>query len=259
MPKQTGEDDMAERDSPEAATEGSLARAEAAAEREAALEAAEATAETDLEAGGGSTSPNVVTPRVRTSSKTKAAPKPKSSSTTHDATPVTRARSAASAGIAPTTAVAVRSEPPRSVSGETISVTQGGVETVTATTVEVRQGGIGRAQATDIAVSQGGIGLARGDRVSVELGGIGAALANEVHVTQSGVGSIVARDVRIEQSAVRMLVANNVQSTKTTGVLFLVARKVEGDVRTLLDWRGAIAFGAAFGILASLLRGRRPR
>jgi len=54
-------------------------------------------------------------------------------------------------------------------------------------------------------------------------------------------------------------VANNVQSTKTTGVLFLVARKVEGDVRTLLDWRGAIAFGTALGVVVSLLRGRRPR
>ena len=37
----------------------------------------------------------------------------------------------------------------------------------------------------------------------------------------------------------------------------LIARKVEGDVRTLLDWRGAIAFGAAFGIIVSLFRGRR--
>jgi hypothetical protein len=78
-------------------------------------------------------------------------------------------------------------------------------------------------------------------------------------MTQSAAGSIIARDVRIEQSAIRVLVANNVQSTKTTGVLFLLARKVEGDVRTLLDWRGAIAFGTAFGVVVSLLRGRRPR
>jgi hypothetical protein len=78
-------------------------------------------------------------------------------------------------------------------------------------------------------------------------------------MTQSAAGSIIARDVRIEQSAVRMLVANNVQSTRMTGVFFLVARKVEGDVRTLLDWRGAIAFGAAFGVIVSLFRGRRPR
>jgi hypothetical protein len=35
---------------------------------------------------------------------------------------------------------------------------------------------------------------------------------------------------------------------------------VGGDVRVLLDWRGALAFGAAFGLLAGLLgRGRRRR
>jgi hypothetical protein len=248
---------MAELDSPEAATDGSLARAEAAAEREAVLEAA---AEATGISGDGSTSPKVVTPRVRTSSKTKAAPKGKSGPSAGSTVDASRAKPAAAAAHpAPTVAVAVRSEAPRSVSGETISVTQGGVETVTATNVEVRQGGIGRAQAADIAVSQGGIGLARGERVTVELGGIGAALASELRMTQSAAGSIIARDVRIEQSAIRVLVANNVQSTKTTGVLFLVARKVEGDVRTLLDWRGAIAFGAAFGVLVSLLRGRRPR
>jgi hypothetical protein len=93
--------------------------------------------------------------------------------------------------------------------------------------------------------------------VSVELGGIGAALTGELSLTQSAAGSIVARDARIEQSAVRMLVANHVHAERTTGVLVLIARKVEGDVRTLLDWRGAIAFGATFGIIVSLFRGRR--
>ena len=27
-----------------------------------------------------------------------------------------------------------------------------------------------------------------------------------------------------------------------------------GDVKTILDWRGALAFGAAFGIVSTLLR-----
>ena len=41
-------------------------------------------------------------------------------------------------------------------------------------------------------------------------------------------GSVIARDARIEQSAVRMLVANQVHAERTTGVLVLIARKVEG-------------------------------
>jgi hypothetical protein len=37
----------------------------------------------------------------------------------------------------------------------------------------------------------------------------------------------------------------------------LIAAKVEGNVRTVLDWRGALAFGAAFGLIVGLVRRRR--
>jgi len=240
---------MPERDMPNPADAGPLARAEAAAAREAAAEAA---AEANR-SGDAPASPKVVRPRVRTRTKSDAAfngapTAGKPASTMKPAEPATESR-----------AMAVQVEPPRSVSGETVNVTQAGLQNVNATSIDVRQGGIGRAQATDIAISQGGIGFARGDRVSVELGGVGAALAGELHVTQGGVGSVIARDVRIEQSAVRMLVANEVHAERTTGVMILIARKVDGNVRTLLDWRGALAFGAAFGVIVSLFRGRGLR
>ena len=148
-------------------------------------------------------------------------------------------------------------EPPRNVSGDTITIHQAGADVVNATNIDLRQGGIGRARATDIAVTQGGVGAARADRVSVELGGIGAALTGELTITQGGAGSVVAREARIEQSVVRLMVANNVHIERTTGVLFLIARKVDGNVKALLDWRGALAFGAAFGIVTSLFRRRK--
>jgi hypothetical protein len=69
----------------------------------------------------------------------------------------------------------------------------------------------------------------------------------------------VAREVHLEQSIVRTVIANEVHADRTTGVLLLLARRVDGDVRTLLDWRGALAFGAAFGIVASLFRRGRRR
>jgi hypothetical protein len=56
---------------------------------------------------------------------------------------------------------------------------------------------------------------------------------------------------------VRTVVANEFHAERTTGVLFLLARNVHGDVRTLLDWRGAVALGAAFGVVSSLMRRRR--
>ena len=71
--------------------------------------------------------------------------------------------------------------------------------------------------------------------------------------------SLGALDFGLEQSIVRTVIANEVHAERSTGVLLLLARRVDGDVRTLLDWRGALAFGAAFGIVASLLRRGRGR
>ena len=57
----------------------------------------------------------------------------------------------------------------------------------------------------------------------------------------------------------RVVIAADVR-TNQTAVMFLVARKVAGDVRVLLDWRGALAFGAAAGLVIALVRrARKPR
>jgi hypothetical protein len=43
--------------------------------------------------------------------------------------------------------------------------------------------------------------------------------------------------------------------------MFLVARRVSGDVKVLFDWRGALAFGAVAGLIAGVVARsrRRPR
>jgi hypothetical protein len=131
---------------------------------------------------------------------------------------------------------------------------------VEADAVEVHQGAIGRVDATDVRVVQGAIGAARADRVSVEMGGLGAAMGREVSISQGGAGSILAQHATVDQAIVRTLVAQQVEFHKPSAVLVLIAQRVSGDVRVLLDWRGALAFGAAFGAVAGLVgRGRRRR
>jgi hypothetical protein len=130
---------------------------------------------------------------------------------------------------------------------------------VEADAVEVHQGAIGRVDATDVRVVQGAIGAARADRVSVEMGALGAAMGREVSITQGGAGSILTQHAIVEQSVVRTLVAQQVEFHKPSAVLVLIAQRVSGDVRVLLDWRGALAFGAAFGAVAGLLGRRRRR
>ena len=145
------------------------------------------------------------------------------------------------------------------VEATSISVTQGGIGNADASTIDVRQGGIGRASATDIAVSSGSIGFAQGEHVSLEMGAVGAAVGGEIRVTQAMAGFVASRgDATVDQSLVNTLIADHVTIRQPSAVLVLIARQVDGSVRPLLDWRGAMAAGAVAGVVLGLFRiGRR--
>ena len=143
-----------------------------------------------------------------------------------------------------------------SVAGDAVTITQGGASIVNATSVDIRQGGIANAQAEDIHVSMGGVALARADRVSVEMGGLGIAFAREANLTQGGARTVIAQDVRVDQGLIGTAFAGKVTFERPSGVFLLLAGKTEGPVKALLDWRGALAFGAAVGVIAGLLRRR---
>jgi hypothetical protein len=121
----------------------------------------------------------------------------------------------------------------------------------------IQQGGVGTLTATDVAITQGGVGAVRTKRLSVELGGVGAAMTDQLDVRQGIVGAVIARDAHFEQAGVRNLIANRVHFGPNSGAGVVLAARVDGDVRTLLDWRGAIAFGVAAGVVMALFRGRR--
>jgi len=130
---------------------------------------------------------------------------------------------------------------------------------ISADRVDVQMGSVGRADATQLTVSKGAVGAARTDHLSIERGALGAAMAGTVDLKQSVARSILSREVTIQQSFVRSLVAAEVRIERSTLVGFMLARRVAGDVRVLVDWRGAAAFGAVFGILAGLIGRRRNR
>jgi hypothetical protein len=219
----------------------------AAAEDAAAREAAEVAGAGSDEGG------KVIRPKARTVGAARPRAAGRKKATDAQATDVT-ATDAVGAGEPD--AVEIAQGGADVVRARSVSVTQGGITHATADEVTVRQGGIGRLEARDVAVSQGGIGFARAERVSVELGGIGAAFAGEASVTQGAVTTLVAREVRIGQSFVRSLVASDVRFDRPSGVGVLLARRVEGDVRVLIDWRGALVIGAIVGLLGALLRRR---
>ncbi len=131
---------------------------------------------------------------------------------------------------------------------------------IEADAVEVHQGAIGRVDATEVSVTQGAIGAARAERISVEMGAVGAALGGNVSVSRGFTSMVLAQEARLDQAIVRTLIARDVTFARPSVVLFALAQKVTGEVRVLLDWRGALAFGAAFGIVAGIFgRGRGGR
>jgi hypothetical protein len=69
------------------------------------------------------------------------------------------------------------------------------------------------------------------------------------------VQAVVARDVSIEQGGARSVVANHVTFGRQSGAFLVIARSVEGG-RTFVDWRGALAFGAAFALVSAVIRQR---
>ena len=140
------------------------------------------------------------------------------------------------------------------VPGTNLRVERGGIGDVTAETVEVRLGGIGAARAEDVFVQWGGIGATRADTVSVEFGSIGAALAGEARVSQGYAGLIVAREATVEQALVRTMIAQRVTINRPSAVLILIAQRVDGSVRPLLDWRGALAAGLGVAAVTAVAR-----
>jgi hypothetical protein len=125
--------------------------------------------------------------------------------------------------------------------------------------VEVMRGAVGSIRAGDVHVRNGVVGGIAGRDASVEMGLVGGIAAREASVSQGVVRTILAQDVRIEQSVVRSVVANQVQVGPTTAIGFVIARRIDGNPRVLLDWRGALALAAVFGALAGILRLSRRR
>jgi hypothetical protein len=98
-------------------------------------------------------------------------------------------------------------------------------QTINARTVTFSQSGAGRVRAEEMNVSQSGVGVARVGNLTL---GEGASAF-----------AVVADEATVEAGSNTFLV---------------VARSFSGDAKPTLDWRSAAAFGAALGLVVSILR-----
>jgi hypothetical protein len=93
--------------------------------------------------------------------------------------------------------------------------------------------------------------------VSSEMGYVGFAVGREVSVAQGYARSVLARDVEIRYGGAGSIVASNVRFEAQSGAFMVLARRVDGNVRTVLDWRGALVAAAVLGVTIGLLARRK--
>ena len=132
--------------------------------------------------------------------------------------------------------------------------TTGTLDSVAVDVLSFERGAIGGVRATDVTARLAAVGGIAANQASVEQGAVQGILAREATVRQGLVRGVVAQHVHVEQSLVRGVFANTVEVGPSTGILFAVARRIDGDARIMLDWRGALAFGASLGAFLVLIR-----
>ena len=130
----------------------------------------------------------------------------------------------------------------------------GSLDSVVVDVLDFERGAIGGVRATDVTARLAAIGGIAANHAFVEKGAVQGILARDANVRQGYVRGVVGQRVHVEQSLVRVALANTVEAGPSTGILFAVARRIDGDAKIVLDWRGALAFGASLGAFLALIR-----
>jgi len=128
--------------------------------------------------------------------------------------------------------VKIRHSSVRAVEGGHIEMQQVGALTIDGERIEVTQGAAGILRGNDVSLNQSISALTAGNNTALNFSFSPMVISkNETVVNKSAAGVMVAMNIKSENSA----------------SVFMIANRVEGNVTTLLDWRGALAIGAVFG------------
>ena len=136
------------------------------------------------------------------------------------------------------------------------SVTQAFASHIAGTIVTVKQGSSITTTSEQLDLFQGIVGLVRTKEAKLAASRAGIVLAGgTVAMDQSGAGIITTRGtVAMEKSGALVLCAKEVRADNSATV-FLLAKKVQGPVKTLFGPKEALIVGAAVGVVAGLVLG----
>lgn len=111
-------------------------------------------------------------------------------------------------------------------------------ETIVAGEVSVRASAVRSVTGGEVEVRSSAVQHLRGDRIDVEESAVALASAGGISITDSQALAIAGRDVQ----------ASNVRT------LVLLSPRVRGQVRTVFDWKGALAIGVGIVLARRALR-----
>ena len=120
--------------------------------------------------------------------------------------------------------------------------------------VRVEMGGLGAVQADKVVVSAGAIGAARADRVSVDVGAIGVVAADRARLTAGASNLVLAREATLEQAIVQTVTAGRVTLGRGSVAGIVIAGRVDGPGRPIIDGRAGLITGAVLALAWFLLR-----
>ena len=138
------------------------------------------------------------------------------------------------------------------VSGQTVNLTQSSAAHIDADRVEMTQSAARVVDADAVEMNSSAAQMVEAETVrlsgSAMLGGRTETLA----VEQSVLGLVRTTDATVADSAVLMLAGEEIQAANVNA-FFVYAANAEGEVKALLDWRGAAIIGAVAGVILFLL------
>ena len=107
--------------------------------------------------------------------------------------------------------------------------------------------------AGEVSVRNSAVRTISGGDIDIEQSAIMRIQAGTVEVEQSSVTFVSGEKVEIEGGTVIAAAARNLHLKKVTTV-FLFAPRASGDVRTVFDWKGGLAFAAGILLMRRLLK-----
>ncbi len=133
------------------------------------------------------------------------------------------------------------------IEAEFVTIRQSSVRAVEGGHVEIQQVGALSIDGERVEVTQGAAGVIHGAEVNLNQSISMLTAGNAATVNSSFSPAVLCKEkATIDRSAVGIMGAREIKAENASSIL-MIANRVEGEVTTLLDWKSALALGAAVG------------